>query len=278
MTSIKTNSSVLPFTNPISVKALNNFQEKTVADLVSITKVLNQTILPTLESLPSNIEISPVANGLQGKTIYLDDEDTSVFFDSVNTRPKTIKEVIQDVRLSITAIEQSIQELESNAGVLTNEAKARIGNNVFNTGQASSETSLDGKIASLTKAISQLAKDVYGDGEYTFTTDGSGLLDFSVKDQVTNLLVVHSGEWNTDNTLSHAMVGNRKLTTVSGLAPLADLTVTHNASRFPIVQVIDGSTGELVDLSTSLVHDSTDAFTFTNNTGSTLTGSILAVW
>lgn len=151
-----------------------------LATLASIQAEWNANLQPILDSLPQGrreIDVenviatpNPRVNGLDGADIYMDlvassTRDDGLFWDPTLERPRTIKEGVLEVRrllhLSISALEASITG--STDGALTDAQKARIGMNIFDATQASSDNSNEGRSINNQLNILQLAADVFGD-------------------------------------------------------------------------------------------------------------------
>ena len=71
----------------------NDTMREMVSDLVSITELINQRIVPVLNALPDT-----AADGLAGSSVFADPGAvTPLFYDSAENRPLTISEVLQNL-------------------------------------------------------------------------------------------------------------------------------------------------------------------------------------
>jgi len=92
---------------------LNNTVDEIITDLTSLSSEWNSKLVPMFSTVPDgtkDILVSAFKNGLDGKTLWVDflaNEAKSVklFFNSIRSRPNTIKEQFEDVYKKIDAIE-----------------------------------------------------------------------------------------------------------------------------------------------------------------------------
>lgn len=200
-----------PKQGPTSSYKWNDSFKEIAIDLASLSKEWNNKLIKVLGALPYgeyDTGIDALTLGLDGKNLWVDHTLTSssedlTYYDSTNTRPKTVQEALDDLHLRITAAIEQLQEdiVDSGEGLTTTQ-KARIGMNIFDATQTSSSTSLDGKSENNRLNITQIAKDMYG-ATYTLDNDALANLTYSVKEQVDALLQIHNGSWNSDIVVDH---------------------------------------------------------------------------
>jgi hypothetical protein len=126
------------------------------------------------------------------------------YYHSIKDRPNTVKEQFDLIYTYVdTQIVQAKSDITSTTAGLTTDQKNAIGANIFDSGQSSSSTSLDGKSENNRLNLIQLARDLYGGG-YTLDNDGAAnLLNNSVFAMVDALLELHNGNWDDDVVLDH---------------------------------------------------------------------------
>ncbi len=191
------------------------------SDLASIMTSWNEEVYTTLGTLPQGVSdtrwaldntINPKVNNLDGANIFVDTNassvsDSGLYWSSSSSRPLTIKESFNSfntlLSTTINSIRTEINSIGSSG--LTADQIARIGDNIFDSTKASLSTSLDGLTQSNNKHAVQLAKDLYDVSSWSWTSDGSpALTNYSVKDMLNALLVLHNGAWDSDIVVDHS--------------------------------------------------------------------------
>jgi len=164
------------------------------ADLSQVITEYNREVQPVLGTLPQgrmetrwdlpDDTICARVNGLDGKTIFVDNSATSSsdggrYWRSDLSRPKTLKEALAalhtEISTEIDSLRAEIGTTASSDGISPS-AKARIGINIFDSSQTSASDSLDGLTQTNQANILQLAKDLYDDLYDSLTGDGNPLL------------------------------------------------------------------------------------------------------
>ena len=209
-----------PYRGPRTSDSWNDTVDEISTDLAAIISDWNTQLHPLLDSVPDgtlDANIDAFVNGLDGAQLYADSNATStsengVYWDTINSRPRTIKEIINVVRDDVDSNYDSLAAMISeSSGALTHDQKRGIGLEIF------SDDYTFGGISLLSRSIAnefntfQLSKDLYG---ATGTLDGDGLQNFlsgtSVSDALTNLASEHGGTWPAtiigDITFSHDLV------------------------------------------------------------------------
>ena len=232
------------------------------AEVWAILSTLPQGVAETRWDLPDDT-INPRINNLDGANILVDTNANRVtdggrYFRTDLTRPKTIKEAVNDLHALIANSFDSIRtEVSENSGTgsgISSLAKARIGNAIFDDGTSAS-TSLDGKTSANQSRLLQLAKDIYDDGSgWSWTGDGSGLLNnYSLRDMVNSLLTLHQGSWDTDISLTHSALGvdndYSRFTISSNSSTTATSETVCGSINFDPTQYDGALTGYVIDFS-----------------------------
>ena len=97
-----------PANGPISSQAYNDSWREALADLASITLLLNTTLLPILNGITTEAQQS----GLLATTIFSsNDENNPFFFDSTLSRFLTIGEVLLNLNNRLSGINTQAQDL-----------------------------------------------------------------------------------------------------------------------------------------------------------------------
>lgn len=194
----------------------NDMQDELIRDITEIQAQHNNFTVPLTSLLPDGTQDSGVdafRNGLDGQTLFVNatavnNAALARYYNLVQGRPNTAYEQFQEVYsyvdASLVTLEQTITAGESNSE-LTASARERIGLNVFDGTLASGATSIDAKTNKNEINIVQLARDMYGSAYVSFSIDGTGVLTNSVRAMVDALLEAHSGDWDTDVSLIHAL-------------------------------------------------------------------------
>lgn len=191
------------------------------SDISSIMSEWNAEAYYIFSSLPQGVSdtrwnldntINTKLNGLDGANMFVDIDaaatvDSGKYWDSVNLRPKTVKETLNNLYSSLSSeVNQVRTEITSvSSSGLTAAQMASIGDNIFDATKTSAASSLDGLTASNNLHSVQLAKDLYDQTSWSWTSDGSPLLNnYSVKDMVDALLALHNGAWDADISINHS--------------------------------------------------------------------------
>ena len=205
---------------PTSSEQQNDLQFETSTDLARLQDQWNNRLVPLLADLPDDA----FADGLDGKTVYVDADATSTVFDttywnSTTSLPNTLKEQFESVYSSLTTQNDALTLLIQETAGLTPTQKAAIGDNIFDGALSSSSSSLDGKSENNRLNITQIGRDVYGDS-FILNNDGLAILDNSVKAMLSALLDIHNGNFSDDITVDHSGV--------SGVDVLDIVTISGN--------------------------------------------------
>lgn len=158
-------------------------------DLQNIYKYLAHYGI-ALQNTFSSDSISPFEEGLDGANIVIDKlEIPGRFYNDAESRPKSIKEIVEDIYM---AIDTSLAE-DLPATVIA-DIKEKIGNNIFNSTVLSSEGSIDNRISELLLTVDQLRADIFNVGrsitdapnnsDYSITGNGSQSQSLSILDKI----------------------------------------------------------------------------------------------
>lgn len=187
-----------PTNGTLSSKDYNASFDEMMTDLSLLVSNWNEYVQPLLDSLPTGgsqvtyedrvSTIDPWANGFDGSQVYMDQAatgklDEGYFYDTTLSRPLTIKEVSIKIRdglgAEIEVLENKVNLIDPATG-LSEKIKSRIGINIFDEAQASSNSSLDGLTQLEMRYLRQLAADVFNEGKsigdppaYIFGTTGA---------------------------------------------------------------------------------------------------------
>jgi hypothetical protein len=202
---------------PAYSSTINDSFDELSTDLQNLSTQWNDSLIPLISALPTGAAedgvteiLDAFTDGLDGSTLYTEAGATattdSKFYNPTQTRPNSVKEQFEElydyVDESVNGISDDIQ---NQAGALTEAQKSRIGSNIFDTSKISLTTSLDGVSAANADNVNQIAQDLYGD-TFTLLGDGDATLTYSVQEQVDALLQLHGGAWDSDITLTHSGV------------------------------------------------------------------------
>lgn len=199
----------VPLRGQIPSDSFNSSMEEIGNDLANLASehIKLKTLTDTLPDGTEDTTLDVWTNGLDGANLWTDESagTTSLYWDSTNSRPRTVRESLDDLHVRITNTSLELQEsITENSVALTTAQKERIGINIFDGTLTSSTISLDGKSERNRLNTIQLAKDLYGASYYTLDSDGVENLLYSVRDMVGALLDAHGGTWNADITLTHS--------------------------------------------------------------------------
>jgi len=215
-----------PSNGPTSSDAWNDSFTELATDLANISVEWNNKVTPILLGLPygsASTTIDAYKNGLDAKNMWVDQnasntDDDLTYYHSANNRPVTVYEAFVDVYEYVNAqIDSTTITLLEQAAALSTGQKDAIGINIFDSTQASSASSLDGKSENNRLNIIQLAKDTYGAG-YALGNDGNQDLTYTVMEMVDALLTLHNGNWHDDIGLSHTGISTVQ-TSVNSSSP-----------------------------------------------------------
>lgn len=91
----------------------NDFQKEVLADLVSLSSFINDTLLPMVNALPEGAMLpaeSPV--GIEGRTVYSDTSDqNSLFYDSLAGQPLTLADSLRLVNGMLTTFKTRLEDM-----------------------------------------------------------------------------------------------------------------------------------------------------------------------
>jgi hypothetical protein len=213
-------------------------------DLAELSKQWNQLLVPLLLRVPDGSQDSAIdayINSLDSRTLYAnweatDAEETLRFYNLVKNRPYTIYEVLLNLYNEIASGtggsgggDTTIIQGDS----LTQAEKERIGINVFDSSQISSDVSIDGKADNNNLNIIQIAKDLYGVPGWVLNDDGNPILTNSAKAMVDALLELHNGNWSNDITLNHNDIPELiSIRTFIGQSSISEIFPTYNSFNF----------------------------------------------
>ena len=208
-----------PKVGPTSSRDFNAFVREVISDISGIAIVLNKVSdlansIPGGRKIHNNLltrsnDINSFDNGIDGAQLYIDTAsskftDEGIFFDSIDNRPKTLKEgilnIYSHVASEVDLLKAEISEVATQQGI-TEQQKQSIGSRIFDSDTQSSPTSLDGAMQRLELNMVQMAKDVYGSDSHLSGT-GDSYLSFSVANQFTTLQDIHNYS-SVNNTANH---------------------------------------------------------------------------
>lgn len=112
---------------PSSSEDYNELQSALVSDLLALQEIVNEKLVPLLDTLPGGTTtigktdrvdwVDAFKNGLDASQFYVDNNQTAndsysaVFWDSINKRPKTVKESLRDLFVSLNKKIEEIKRL-----------------------------------------------------------------------------------------------------------------------------------------------------------------------
>jgi hypothetical protein len=157
-------------------------------------------------------DIYPKKNGIDGSQVFLDNDaslslEDGRYWRSDLSRPKTIKESVEDL---YTSLSNSIDSIRGDfASVSSYGVPARavgmIGDNIFDASKSSDSSSLDSIANGNVLHVLQVARDLYGDAYDSWTSDGSILLTGgSLRTMVEGLLSIHNSTWDSSTIPLHS--------------------------------------------------------------------------
>jgi len=281
-----------PFRGPSSSARLNDEMQEILRDLAALTAEWNGNLFPLLDALPKGDGTpdprypnatgmpNPWTNGFDGSNFFIDNNaepnsDSGRFWNELQNRPVTPKELHLKIVDELRILEESLlEQINQFSDVLTDEQKARIGENIFDPTKISNSTSLDGVSKLNSFNIAQLARDLYGPSPL-LDGDGQGNLKqavtnatLSVRQIVNAVLALHNGSWtsdnNIDNTVSHNLFN-------ADIDPNAAIAQTKIAQSNTINDTFVGSPVNLLEDLNKL------RTVIRNHTGSTAWDALVAV-
>ena len=100
---------------PISSDELRSFTEAAVLDINALSTLINDTMLPIFRSIPMGDGIDPIQNGLDGKSIFVDGQastikDNGLFFNINENRPLLVYEIMMLFVKLIANIHNGLKE------------------------------------------------------------------------------------------------------------------------------------------------------------------------
>ena len=236
------------------------------ADVSQVIVEWNSTAYPIFSTLPQGKEdtrwnlrddtINAKVNGIDGANIFVDNSATALtnggrYWRSDIARPRTIKETLEAVFTEMSddvdAVRTEVAATASSGGVSAS-AQAAIGAGIFDTSAASATGSLDDLTETNRANLLQIAKDVYDDLYDNLTGDGVAAIDnFSVRQMMQALLLLHGGAWNSSVTLSHSSIGAS-----IGAAYRTFAGGTNEETALTSEQVVGGFTFDPSELGTAI--------------------------
>ena len=265
-----------PKNGSVQSEVIRTMMNEVVYDVTNFASMFNQIIYPTVGSLPGqplqfserldDNQISPVLNGLDGSQIFVDrlattNTDNGRYYDSDNTRPRTVKEQFESVYDSIVA---SVKDIVSSSYGMPSSIKERIGVNVWDQTTASLgtihkgpiEESIDGRSLNNKMDLSQLAADIFGSDtnvgeslnalDYTFSVshDGYRAVTTSLRERLVLLEELHNKTTEDDVVPSHSSIWlyENTITDPVSTPPTDDayIQAIRESSTFKLVTKIDG--------------------------------------
>jgi hypothetical protein len=113
-----------PSNGPNKSEDWNDFMEETLHDMAEVFNLLNTSIIPAFNGLGMSgtwPDVDPIANGIDGSTVMTDRDSTSepYYYDSSNSRPRTILETFARVVEDLDSIFVDINVINGRLGVST---------------------------------------------------------------------------------------------------------------------------------------------------------------
>lgn len=187
-------------------------------DLVSIYNFLSYYAI-ALQNTPAIDEINPFENGLDAANLVVDKLISSGrYWNILEDRPKTIKEILDEVLLSI---DTGLAENSVATELAT--LKSKIGQNRFDKTILSATGSLDLDVQFLKAAINQLAADVFNyntslfspldNSKYSIIGKGNQTQGATISDKLNSLIDLHGNL----SDLSHESL-KQDILLISGLS------------------------------------------------------------
>lgn len=213
----------IPRRGPFSTEDYNASMEELAVDLADFGARWNTEVYPVLNTLPrGSIDTDgggrwpgagsmpdAIENGLDGDNMFVDNaasltQDDGLFWDSTNSRPKTIRESSRDIDDRLTSIYAELSEglLDVSNG-LSSDQWDKLGLWVKD-GTASAVTSVSYKARTGWTYLNELVLDVF-----TLATSRGVLATsgFTIEAMLTDLLTEHGGIWNTDTSgIDHSSI------------------------------------------------------------------------
>jgi hypothetical protein len=208
-----------PNRGPTSSADYNATIQETINSLSQIALSWNTEIQPLLDSLPGGNTFfirenrsatpNPYINGLDGSQIFLDSTSTDItdegkYFNSLLSRPLTVKESLENVQ---SQLNQSVQDIlvriaqvSEDTGITARQKQA-IGSRIFDPETSSNPSSIDGKLQTLERNLDQVAMDISGSLDY-FTNSGAKSLVYTLLQQIQSIQEAHNYN-SASNVVNH---------------------------------------------------------------------------
>lgn len=167
---------------PNDANKFKAFQQETQNDVAGLASLVNNTILPVIDSLPAGgadarwglrAEIDCFTYGVQGSTLFVfntasENVADGRYWNSTERRPYTIAEKIEDHDGRLSSLESSTStSVTSTANVDLQSLWKAVGANYQDGSKTSWSYSLDKRVAAVECHTSQLGPDVYGNTRQT---------------------------------------------------------------------------------------------------------------
>jgi hypothetical protein len=150
--------------------------------------------------------VDPIHNGINAENILVSNDISSgSFYNSTEERPKTVGEILADLRSGI-----DVSLGSSSVGNELVVIKSAIGSNVFDDGQSSSDVSIDNRLKVLDTKLLQIASDCFNrnrtigdeldESIYQPIGEGGQTQAKSLRDLIESLLEIHGGLTSLDHS------------------------------------------------------------------------------
>ena len=213
----------IPRRGPFSTEDYNASMEELAVDLADFGARWNTEVYPVLNTLPrGSIDTDgggrwvgassmpdAIDGGLDGDHMFVDNaasttQDDGLFWDSTNSRPKTIRESSRDIDDRLTSIYTELSEslLDISNG-LSSDQWDRLGGWVKDS-STDLVTSVSYKARTGWTYLNELILDVF-----TLSTSRGvlGTSGYTIQAMLTDLLAIHGGTWNTDtSSIDHSAI------------------------------------------------------------------------
>lgn len=268
-----------PYRGPRSSDTWNDTVDELITDIGSISGQWNDSLEPLLAVLPDgsvDAALDAFTYGLDGSQIYIDYDATSIsdnglYWDDTNSRPITIKETIDNLRLDVDDTFNELSTLiENSISGLTYEQRLGIGIEIFADTYSFGGVSIYQRSISNRFNIEQLATDLYGSGNYTLDGDGVAILTNSVKAMVDALLEAHSGDWDSDVALAHVITDADVDAAAGILQTKIDNSIVYDDSFAGVAATLEDDLNEL----RTVLKDAKGTASWTTGTSQSIEGHI----